>query len=205
MSMDLLQRTFKVCDEAMQSARLTAADLDGVILVGGPTRLPFVRSAVEHYFQREPKLDVNPDEVVALGAALQANALVQEGPPTMLLDVTPLTLRLATVAGYTEEIIPKNTPIPIERSRTFTTARDDQDRVQVIVLQGEDRLQKNCELLAHFEFSGLRRAKRGEVHIEVTFEIDANGIGHRRRDRTRRVHGDHPLERAHPRRHRRQP
>ncbi len=176
MTMDMIQRTFKVSDEALQAARMVATDLDGVVMVGGPTRLPFIRTAAQHYFQQEPQDGVDPDEVVALGAALQAHALLNAGPPTMLLDVTPLPLRLATVSGYTEEIIAKNTPIPIERTRTFTTVRDNQERVQVAILQGEDRLQKKCELLAHFEFSGLRPAPRGEVEIEVTFEIDANGI-----------------------------
>jgi molecular chaperone DnaK len=178
MCLELLQRTFKVCDEALQAANMRANELSGVVLVGGPTRLPFVRQAVAHYFGQTPNTSVNPDEVVAVGAALQANALVNAGPPTMLLDVTPLTLRLATVAGYTEAIIDKNTPIPIERSRTFTTVRDNQDRVQVVVLQGEDRRQDRCELLGQFEFVGLRPAKRGEVQIEVTFEIDQNGIVH---------------------------
>lgn len=178
MSMDLIQRTFKVTDEALQAAKMIASDLDGVIMVGGPTRLPFIRQAVEHYFQSAPKAGVNPDQVVALGAALQAHSLEHDGPPTMLLDVTPLTLRIGTVGDYTEAIIEKNTPIPLERTRTFTTTIDGQEMVMVRILQGEDRSAKECELLGEFEFSGLRPAPRGAVRIEVTFEIDVNGIVH---------------------------
>lgn len=176
MVMDLVQKTFKVCDEALQSARLTAADIDGVILVGGPTRLPVIRNSVRHYFQREPNAEIDPDIVVALGAAIQANALLDEGTQTFLLDVTPLTLRLGTVGGYSEGIIEKNTPIPIDRTRTFTTARDNQDRVVIRIFQGESRRTEECELLGQFEFTGLRKAPRGEVKIEVTFEIDTDGI-----------------------------
>ncbi len=176
MVMDLVQRTFRVCDEALQSARMVAADLDGVILVGGPTHLPFIREAVQHYFGKVPLDGVHPEEVVALGAALQANALVNVGPPTMLLDVTPLSLRIATVGGYSETIIDRNTPIPIERTKTFTTAQDRQHRVRVQVLQGESRRAEECETLGQFEFTGFRVAARGEVQIEVCFEIDASGI-----------------------------
>jgi molecular chaperone DnaK len=181
MVMDLLQRTFKVCDEALQSARLTAADVDAVILVGGPTRLPIVRSGVRHYFGREPLTGVDPDEVVALGASIQAAALLDTRAPELgqasyLLDVTPLTLRVGTVGGYTERIIDKNTPIPIEKSKTFTTSRDGQDRVRIRVYQGESSRADECELLGEFEFSGFRVARRGDVQIEVTFEIDSNGI-----------------------------
>ena len=176
MVMDLVQKTFKVCDEAMQSARFTAADIDGVILVGGPTRLPIIRNSVRHYFQREPNVDVDPDLVVALGAAIQADALLDETTSTFLLDVTPQTLRLGTVGGYTEPVIDKNTSIPIDRTRTFVTARDNQDRVKIRIYQGEDRMAERCELLGEFEFTGLRPAARGQVKIEVTFEIDTDGI-----------------------------
>jgi molecular chaperone DnaK len=181
MVMDLVQRTFKVCDEALQSARLTAADVDAVILVGGPTRLPIVRSSVRHYFQREPLTGVDPDEVVALGAAIQGAALLnasaaEYGQASYLLDVTPLTLRVATVGGFSERIIDKNTPIPIEKSKTFTTSRDGQDRVKIRVYQGESSKVDGCELLGEFEFTGFRVGFRGEVQIQVTFEIDSNGI-----------------------------
>ncbi len=181
MVMDLVQRTFKVCDEALQSARLTAADVDAVILVGGPTRLPIVRGSVRHYFQREPLTNVNPDEVVALGAAIQGAALLNRdaaeyGQASYLLDVTPLTLRVGTVGGFSERIIDKNTPIPIEKSKTFTTSRDGQDRVKIRVYQGEASKVEGCELLGEFEFTGFRVGYRGEVQIQVTFEIDSNGI-----------------------------
>jgi molecular chaperone DnaK len=176
MVMDLVQRSFKVCDEAMQSARLTAADIDGVILVGGPTRLPIIRNSVRHYFQREPNVDVDPDLVVALGAAIQADALLDSATSTFLLDVTPQTLRLGTVGGYTEPIIEKNTAIPIDRTRTFVTARDGQDKVKIRIYQGESRLAEENQSLGEFEFGGLRQAKRGEVQVEVTFEIDTDGI-----------------------------
>jgi molecular chaperone DnaK len=181
MVMDLVQRTFKVCDEALQSARLTAAEVDAVILVGGPTRLPIIRQSVRHYFQREPLTGIDPDEVVALGASIQAAALLdagaaEAGQASYLLDVTPLSLRVATVGGYTEKIIAKNTPIPIEKSKTFTTSRDGQDRVRIRVVQGESNRVEECELLGEFEFSDFRVGKRGDVQIEVTFEIDPNGI-----------------------------
>ncbi|GMU58859.1 MAG: chaperone protein DnaK [Myxococcaceae bacterium] len=176
MVMDLVQRTFKVCDEALQSARMTAADVDAVILVGGPTRLPIIRNSVQHYFQKVAMEGVDPDQVVSLGAALQAHALVDQGTETFLVDVTPLSLRIGTVGGFTEKIIEKNTPIPIEKSKTFTTSRDGQDRVKIRVYQGEANKADECELLGEFEFSGFRIGYRGDVKIDVTFEIDSNGI-----------------------------
>jgi molecular chaperone DnaK len=176
MVMDLVQRTFKVCDEALQSARMTAADVDAVILVGGPTRLPIIRNSVRHYFQKVPMEGVDPDQVVAVGAALQAHALVDQRSETFLVDVTPLSLRIGTVGGFTEKIIEKNTPIPIEKSKSFTTSRDGQDRVKIRVYQGESNRAEECELLGEFEFAGFRVTYRGEVKIEVTFEIDSNGI-----------------------------
>jgi molecular chaperone DnaK len=176
MVMDLVQRTFKVCDEALQAARLTVNDIDAVILVGGPTRLPVIRTSVGHYFGREPLAGIDPDQAVAIGAALQAHSLLDERASTYLLDVTPLALRIATVGGWTERVIDKNTPVPIEKSKTFTTSRDGQDRVRIRVLQGESQRADENELLGEFEFSGFRVAQRGEVKIEVTFEIDPSGI-----------------------------
>ncbi|HET6984595.1 MAG TPA: Hsp70 family protein, partial [Myxococcaceae bacterium] len=176
MVMDLVQRTFKVCDEALQSARLTAADVDAVILVGGPTRLPIVQNSVRHYFQKEPLEGINPDQVVAMGAALQAHALMDARTETFLVDVTPLTLRIGTVGGFTERIIEKNTPVPIDRSKTFTTSRDGQERVKIRVYQGESNRADECEMLGEFEFAGFRVGYRGEVKIEVTFEINTDGI-----------------------------
>jgi molecular chaperone DnaK len=176
MVMDLVQATFKVTDEALQSARMTVNDVDAVILVGGPTRLPIIRNSVKHYFGKEPMEGVDPDQVVSLGAALQAHALMDKSTETFLVDVTPLSLRIGTVGGFTEKIIEKNTPIPIEKSKTFTTSRDGQDRVKIRVYQGEANKADECELLGEFEFSGFRIGYRGDVKIDVTFEIDSNGI-----------------------------
>jgi molecular chaperone DnaK len=176
MVMDLVQRTFKVCDEALQSARLTAAEVDAVILVGGPTRLPVVRHSVKHYFQKEPLEGINPDQVVAMGAALQAHALMDSKTETFLVDVTPLSLRIGTVGGFTEKIIDKNTPVPIDRSKTFTTSRDGQERVKIRVYQGESNKADDCEMLGEFEFAGFKVGYRGEAKIEVTFEINTDGI-----------------------------
>ena len=180
MVMDLVQRTFKVCDEALQSAKMTAQDLDAIILVGGPTRLPIIRTSVKHYFGKDVMAGIDPDEVVAMGAAIQANSLMEakgEGAGShYLLDVTPLTLRVGTVGGYTDKIIDKNTPIPIERSKAYTTNRDGQEKVKIRVYQGESNKASDCEMLGEFEFSGFRIGYRGEVRIEVTFEIDTNGI-----------------------------
>jgi molecular chaperone DnaK len=176
--MDLIQRTFKVCDEALQQANLVARDLDGVILVGGPTRLPMIRNAVREYFQQEPKSDVNPDEVVAMGAAIHAASLVAPAQQTSsyLLDVTPLSLRIGVAGGLAEPVIERNTPVPIEQTRTFTTVQDQQERVKIRVYQGESRRADENELLGQFEFSGFKKAPRGEVRIDVTFEINGDGI-----------------------------
>ena len=173
---DLIQRTFKVCDEALQQAGVIARDLDGVILVGGPTRLPFVRDAVRNYFQQEPKAGVDPDQVVALGAAIQAATLVDSAQEAFLLDVTPLSLRIGVVGGLAETVIERNTPVPIEQTRGFTTTQDGQEKVRIRVYQGESREASENELLGEFEFAGFRKAARGGVWIEVTFEINADGI-----------------------------
>ena len=173
---DLILRTFKVCDEALQQANVIARDLDGVILVGGPTRLPMIREAVRHYFQQEPKTDVDPDQVVAMGAAIHAASLVSSDQEAFLLDVTPLSLRIGVAGAMAESVIERNTPVPIEQTRTFTTFQDDQESVQIRVYQGESRVADENELLGQFEFSGFRKARRGEVAIDVTFEINADGI-----------------------------
>jgi molecular chaperone DnaK len=174
--MDLIMRTFKVCDEALQQADLTVKDLDGVILVGGPTRLPVIRQAVSDYFQQEPRADVDPDEVVAMGAAIHANSLVNDGAESFLLDVTPLDLRIGVAGDMAEPVIERNTPVPIEQSRMFTTFSDYQETVDIRVYQGDHREASQNEMLGQFEFSGFKKARRGEVSIEVTFEINADGI-----------------------------
>ena len=173
---DLILRTFKVCDEALQQADLTVRDLDGVILVGGPTRLPIIREAVAGYFQQEPRADVDPDEVVAMGAAIHAASLVGEAQDSMLLDVTPLDLRIGVAGGLAEPVIERNTPVPIEQTRTFTTFQDHQESVQIRVYQGDHRQAEQNALLGQFEFSGFEKGLRSDVKIDVTFEIDADGI-----------------------------
>ena len=174
---DLIQRTFGVCDAALSQAGVIARDVDGVILVGGPTRLPLIRNAVREYFQQEAKSDVDPDEVVAMGAAIHAASLVN---PTrddaFLLDVTPLSLRIGVAGGLAESIIERNTPVPIEQTRRFTTFKDYQESVDIRVYQGESRNIQENELLGQFMFSGFEKARRGEVSIDITFEINADGI-----------------------------
>ena len=176
LTQDLVMRTFKVCDEALQQSDLTVRDLDGVILVGGPTRLPIIREAVAHYFQQEPRVDVDPDEVVSMGAAIHAASLVGEAQDSMLLDVTPLDLRIGVAGGLAEPVIERNTPVPIEQTRTFTTFQDHQESVQIRVYQGDHRQAEDNTLLGQFEFSGFEKGLRSDVKIDVTFEIDADGI-----------------------------
>jgi molecular chaperone DnaK len=174
---DLIQRTFKVCDEALAQAGLVPSDLDGVILVGGPTRLPLVREAVEGYFGQAPKADVDPDEVVAMGAAIHAATLAGGGgEDAFLLDVTPLSLRIGVAGGLAETVIERNTPVPIEQTRSFTTYRDGQESVKIRVYQGESRKADENELLGQFEFGGLQKAPRGQVRIDVTFSINSDGL-----------------------------
>jgi molecular chaperone DnaK len=176
LTQDLIDRTFKVCEEAIQSAGLLATDLDAVILVGGPTRLPLIREAVKSFFGKDPQCDLDPEEVVATGAAIHASSLLEPTQKTFLLDVTPLSLKLGISGGLAETIIEKNTPIPIEQTRPFTTLRDNQQEVAIRIYQGESRMAAENELLGEFEFSGLPPAPRGQVTIEVTFEISSEGI-----------------------------
>jgi molecular chaperone DnaK len=176
LTMDLVQRTFKVCDEAMQNASLTVRDLDGVILVGGMTRLPTIRDAVRQYFGRDPEVGVNPDEVVAVGAAIHAASLGAQDSDSFLLDVTPLSLRLGIAGGMSEPVIEKNSPIPIEQTRVFMPARDNQATVSVDIYQGESRRAADNELLGSFAFTGFTPGPRQETQIEVSFAISAEGI-----------------------------
>ena len=173
---DLIQRTFKVCDEALQQAGVLARELDGVVLVGGPTRLPLIQDAVKAYFQMDPKTDVDPDVVVAMGAAIHASELVAPQQQAFLLDVTPLSLQVGVAGGLCEPVIERNTPVPIEQSRTFTTVQDDQETVVIRVYQGEGKQAEENELLGQFEFSGFPKARRGQVEIKVTFAINSDGI-----------------------------
>jgi molecular chaperone DnaK len=176
LTMDLIQRTFKVCDEALQQAGVVARELDGVVLVGGPTRLPSIREAVREYFQKEPKTDVDPDVVVAMGAAIHAAELVAPQQQAFLLDVTPLSLQVGVAGGLCEPVIERNTPVPIEQTRSFTTVQDEQEAVVIRVYQGEGKQAEENELLGQFEFSGFPKAPRGQVEIQVTFAINSDGI-----------------------------
>lgn len=179
--MPLLQRTFQVCDEALGLANLNVAQIDQVLLVGGMSHLPLVREAVEHYFGKKPDSRINPHEVVAIGAATQAYNLssgISDAPAALLLDVTPRSLGIATKGGFVETIIPRNTSIPTEASKMFTTATDLQSQVRVSVHQGESRKADQNELLGEFVLDGIRPAPRGEVKVRITFELDADGIVH---------------------------
>jgi len=180
---DIVQRTFVVCDEALAAAGLKAHDVDGVVLVGGSTRMPLVREMVAHYFNREPLTDINPEEVVAVGAAIQGAALESdpfadgvEARQPLLLDVTPMSLGVQTVSGYFDVLIERNASIPCEQTRVFTTTTDHQTAVKIQIFQGESRVAAENTRLGEVELYGLRAAPRGEVEIEVVFEIDTDGI-----------------------------
>lgn len=173
---DLIQRTFKVCDEALQNAGLTVDQLDSVILVGGPTKMSIIKEAVESYFFRTPQSGINPEEVVALGAAIQGSALMEASTSSLLLDVTPMSLGIATAGGLMDKLIARNTPIPTEQSRIYTTTRDFQESVNIRVYQGESRKYEENELLGECRLTGIRPAKKGVPKIKVTFEINADGI-----------------------------
>lgn len=176
MTIDLVERTLKVCGKAMNDAGITKDKIQEIILVGGQTRMPKVQQKVEEFFGKPPRKGVHPDEVVAIGAAIQAEVLVNKDKEMVLLDVTPLSLGIATFGGYLTKLIERNTTIPIQRSHIFTTAADNQTSVKIHVLQGEsDRAAEN-ELLGEFLLSGIRSAKRGEPEVEVSFEIDSDGI-----------------------------
>ena len=178
LAMPLIQRTFAVVDEALGQANLTQHQIDAVLLVGGMTRFPLIRQAVGHYFGREPLDHLNPDQVVAQGAAIQAWNLssFNDSPDAVLLDVTSQTLGIRTVGGFVEPVIERNTPIPTSLNKVFHTAQDEQTEVRVQVYQGESRMSADNELLGEFVLSGLRPAPRGEVKVDITFALDADGI-----------------------------
>jgi molecular chaperone DnaK len=203
---DIVDRTFKVADEAFKIAGIEPQDIDKVILVGGSTRMPLVREKVKGYFSKEPLCHLDPDQVVALGAAIYGEVLTEKSktvekktlkgipalaspgkpsfksaqipppPRALLLDVTPRTLGIATVGGYCDHIIERNAAIPVEQTRVFTTSRDFQTEVKIIITQGESRRIEENMILGELELKDLKPAPRGEVKIEVTFEIDVNGI-----------------------------
>ena len=173
---DLIERTVGPCRQAMQDAGVTPKDIDEVILVGGQTRMPKVQETVRQLFGKEPHKGVNPDEVVAVGAAVQAAVLTGEVKDLLLLDVTPLSLGIETLGGVMTTLIPRNTTIPTKKSEIFTTAADNQTSVEVHVLQGERPMARDNRTLGKFHLVGIPPAPRGIPQIEVTFDIDANGI-----------------------------
>jgi len=173
---DLLERSLEPCKKAMADAGVTAGDIDEVVLVGGQTRMPKIQDLVKGLFGKEPHRGVNPDEVVAVGAAVQAGVLAGEVKDLLLLDVTPLTLAIETLGGVATPMIPRNTTIPTKKTETFSTAADSQTEVEVHVLQGERPMAGQNRTLGKFKLAGIPPAPRGVPQIEVTFDIDANGI-----------------------------
>ena len=173
---DLIARTIPPCKTALKDAGLSASEIDEVVLVGGMTRMPKVIEEVKNFFGKEPNKSVNPDEVVAMGAAIQAGVLQGDVKDVLLLDVTPLSLGIETLGGVSTKLIDKNTTIPTKKSQVFSTAEDNQPAVSIRVLQGEREMAADNKILGNFELVGIAPAPRGVPQIEVTFDIDANGI-----------------------------
>ncbi|MCA9537944.1 MAG: molecular chaperone DnaK [Myxococcales bacterium] len=173
LTIDLVERTIRICRKAVEEA---GEKIDEVILVGGMTRMPLVQQKVKEFFNMEPLRGVHPDEVVALGAAIQGAALIEDAHHVLLLDVTPMSLGIMIHGGLFSVLIPKNTTVPTSKSHTFTTVRDNQTSVKIVVLQGESQQAKENELLGEFILTGLRAAPKGVVEIDVTFDINADGI-----------------------------
>lgn len=176
LSDDLIERTIDICRQTLSDARLDKDEIEEVVLVGGMTRMPKIQQAVAAFFEREPCKGVHPDEVVALGAGIQGAALVDDKQEMILLDVTPHALGIMTFGSNFEELIPQNTTVPTHRQKIFTTSRDNQTAVKILVMQGESQRAEENELLGEFILTGLRRAPKGQIEIEVTFEINADGI-----------------------------
>ena len=175
---DLVEKTLEPCKKALNDAGLTTSDINEVILVGGMTRMPLVQQKVKEFFGKEPHKGINPDEVVAIGAAVQGGVLMGDVKDVLLLDVTPLSLGIETMGGVMNKIIMRNTTIPARKSQIYTTAADNQPSVTIQVLQGEREMASDNKLIGQFDLSGIAPAPRGVPQIEVTFDIDANGILH---------------------------
>jgi molecular chaperone DnaK len=173
---DLIERSMEPVRRALEDAGIKASDVDEVVLVGGMTRMPAVQEAVRKLFGKEPNKSVNPDEVVAIGAAIQAGVLSGEVKDVLLLDVTPLTLSIETLGGVATPLIERNTTIPVRKSQVFSTASDNQTQVEIHVVQGERPMASDNKSLGRFILDGIPPAPRGVPQIEVTFDIDANGI-----------------------------
>jgi molecular chaperone DnaK len=175
---DLVRRTLEPCRKAVQDAGISVSQIDEVILVGGSTRIPRIVDEVEKFFGKKPSKGVNPDEVVAVGAAIQGGVLTGEVKDVLLLDVTPLSLGIETLGGVMTKLIESNTTIPSKKSEVFSTAGDNQPSVEIHVLQGERPMAKDNRTIGRFHLDGIPPAPRGVPQIEVTFDIDANGILH---------------------------
>jgi len=173
---DLIARTLPPCKTALSDAGISASDIDEIVMVGGMTRMPKVLAEVKNFFGKDPNKSVNPDEVVAMGAAIQAGVLQGDVKDVLLLDVTPLSLGIETLGGVSTKLIEKNTTIPTKKSQVFSTAEDNQPAVSIRVLQGEREMATDNKMLGNFELVGIAPAPRGVPQIEVTFDIDANGI-----------------------------
>ena len=173
---DLIKRTLEPCKKAIADAGIKADAIDEVVMVGGMTRMPKVREVVKSFFGKEPHTGVNPDEVVAMGAAIQAGVLQGDVKDVLLLDVTPLSLGIETLGGVFTRMIDRNTTIPTKKSQVYSTAEDNQNAVTIRVFQGEREMAADNKLLGNFDLVGIPPAPRGVPQVEVTFDIDANGL-----------------------------